>query len=142
MRNIPFTIIPLIIFNLVVFIVPNAVVLPGTTGSDWTEDIARLTLFSDAQWTLTAGNLMVVVGLLALLGEVVRSTALAKSALANHLVSILVLIIFVVEFAVVDKAANSTFFILTMIALIDVLTGIVITVRLASRDVTFAGPPR
>ncbi len=135
MRNIPYTIIPLILFNLIAFIAPNAV------RPDWSEDIATLRLFSDALWQLTAGDLLVVVGLLALLGEVFRSTSLAKTALTNHLFSILILIIFVVEFAVVDRAANSPFFILTIVALTDVLTGVVVTVRLASRDITF-GPQR
>src|SRR5690606_23750424 len=92
-------------------------------------------LFSGAEWRMTVGDLMVVVGLFALLGEVFRAATMARHAVTNHLVSIIVLVIYVIEFVVVAEAANSPFFILTIMALIDVLTGVVVTIRLASRDI-------
>jgi hypothetical protein len=128
MRNIPFTIATLIIFNLVIVFSEIGV---------WDNVIFTLTLFSGEPWALTAGDLMITLGLIALLGEVFRATTLGKQAITNHLLSIVVLIVYVIEFVVVGDAANSTFFILTMIALIDVLTGVVVTIRLATRDITF-----
>lgn len=127
MRNIPYTLVPLIIFNIVILFAYQGI---------WGDDIFTVNLFSGAPWTMTVGDLMVVIGLLSLMGEVFRSATMARTAVTNHLLSIIVLIVFVIEFVVVGDAANSTFFILTIIALIDVLTGVVVTIRLASRDIT------
>lgn len=128
LRNIPYTIVPLIIFNLVILF---------TEATVWNNELFSLPLFSGVDWPLRVGDLMVIAGLLALMGEVFRATSIAKNAVTNHLLSIIVLIVYVIEFVVVADAANSTFFILTIIALIDVLTGVVVTLRLATRDVTF-----
>jgi hypothetical protein len=128
LRNIPYTVISFVIFNLVIIFADAGV---------WDNVIFTITLFSGQPWSLHVGDLMVLVGLLALMGEVFRATSLAKNAVTNHLLSIIVLIAFVIEFVVVGDAANSTFFILMIIALIDVLTGVVVTLRLATRDVTF-----
>ncbi|MCW5713387.1 MAG: hypothetical protein KIT43_02555 [Bauldia sp.] len=128
LRNFPFTIVPLVIFNLVILF---------TEATVWDNEILKLPLFSGQDWPLRVGDLMVIVGLLALMGEVFRATSMAKSAVTNHLLSIIVLIVYVIEFVVVGDAANSTFFILTIVALIDVLTGVVVTLRLATRDIAF-----
>jgi hypothetical protein len=128
LRNIPYTIIPLILFNVVIlFADPNV----------WADTIFTVTLFSGAAWSLHWGELMVFLGLLALLGEVFRSTSAARGAVANHLMSIIVLVVYVIEFVVVADAANSTFFNLMIIALIDVLTGVVVAIRMATRDIAF-----
>jgi hypothetical protein len=131
MRNIPATIVPLILFNLVAFLFSNL------AGAAWQNEVASPTLFSGEQWKFTAGDVIVVIGLVALFWEVLSAASLANRTIGNHLVSILVLIVYVIEFLIVGRAANSTFFILTVIALIDVLAGIVITIRLASRDIAF-----
>jgi uncharacterized membrane protein HdeD (DUF308 family) len=128
LRNIPFTIVPLVIFNLVIVFSEPTV---------WDNVIFTLPLFSGVEWPLRVGDLMVIVGLLALMGEVFRATSMARNAVTNHLLSIIVLIVYVIEFVVLGDAANSTFFILTIVALIDVLTGVVVTLRLATRDVSF-----
>jgi hypothetical protein len=146
MRNIPFTLIPLILFNIVAFLVYGPLPEAGTATTElygWERTLVSLPLFSGQSWHLTAGDLLIVVALFCLFGEVLGATNLANRAIGNHLVSILVLIVYVIEFVVVERAAQSVFFILTIIALIDVLAGIVITIRLASRDIAFerAAPP-
>ncbi|MCW5697540.1 MAG: hypothetical protein KIS96_12515 [Bauldia sp.] len=128
LRNTPYTIITLIVFNIVILF---------SAADVWENEIATIRLLSDAQWTLSLGDLMVVGGLIALLAEMLRATYVA--AFGNHLVSIIILIVYVIEFIAVADAANSTFFILTVIALVDVLGGVTITIRHASRDITMDG---
>lgn len=125
LRAFPFTIVTLIIFNLVIAF---------QDGSVWDNQVAEVTLFSDQLWHLTTGSVMIVAGLLILLIEVLRATTIHTKAITNHIVSVVVLIVYVIEFVVVPEAGNSTFFILTIIALVDVLAGIVVTIRLATRD--------
>jgi hypothetical protein len=45
----------------------------------------------------------------------------------------------IVEFIVAERAATSTFLILTALSFVDVVGGFTITIRTAQRDVTFEG---
>jgi hypothetical protein len=127
MRAFPFTIVTLVAFNIIILF---------TDPTFWVDGIFTLTLFSGEPWTLTYSDLMVTVGLIILLVEMLRATAVHNKAITNHVLSVVVLVVYAVEFFVVAEAGNSTFFLLTMIALIDVLAGIVVTIRLATRDFT------
>ncbi len=125
MRAFPFTIVTLVIYNIVIIF----------SGAEvWDNVIVTLTLFSGEIWHLTTGILMIMAGLVVLLVEILRATTIERTAITNHVLSVVVLIVYVVEFVVVAEAGNSTFFILSMIALVDVLGGIVVTIRLATRD--------
>lgn len=125
MRAFPYTLVTLVIYNIVI-------IFSGP--ETWDNVILTLNLFSDVAWPLTTGMMMIVGGLVILLVEILRATTIDRTAITNHIFSIVVLLIYVIEFVVVGEAGNSTFFILTMIALVDVLGGIVITIRLATRD--------
>lgn len=124
----PFTVIPLIIYNVLAFFVTQS----------WAAPLFSIGMFSGVRWEVTAGDLMVILGLVFLFIEMLRATIARGDAMANHLASVIVLLVYVVEFFVVARAANSTFFILTAIALIDVLGGFSITTKAARRDVTLS----
>ncbi len=125
MRAFPFTIVTLLIYNIVIVFSG-----PGV----WDNVLVTFNLFSGEAWPLTTGILMILAGLLVLLAEILRATTIERSAITNHVISVVVVLIYVVEFVVVAEAGTSTFFVLTMIALVDVLGGIVVTIRLATRD--------
>jgi hypothetical protein len=125
---IPLTIIPLILFNIVGF---------ADGGASWSSEIVGLTMVSGARWALTLGDLMISFGIVILFLEVLKSGRATSSSITNHILSTIVLIIYVIEFIVVDFCANSVFFVLTLIALFDVVAGFTITIRTASRDVNF-----
>ncbi|WP_421725716.1 hypothetical protein [Bauldia sp.] len=125
---IPLTIIPLILFNIV-----------GIADGDrvWWSEIVGLTMVSGAHWVMTLGDLMISFGIVILFLEILKSVRASTSTITNHIASTAVLIVYVIEFIVVGYCANSVFFILTLIALFDVVAGFSITIRTASRDVTF-----
>ncbi len=131
MRFFPFTIVPLILYNLIAFVVTGLIATAG-----WNSQVFAITLFSGASWTLSWGDLIVVLGLAMLFVEILGAATLGRRAMLNHVISILVLLVYVIEFLVVAKAATSPFFILMIISLIDVLAGVIITIRMASRDVS------
>ena len=54
------------------------------------------------------------------------------------MLSTIVLIIYIVQFIVSGIAANSTYFILTVIALFDVVAGFSISIRTATRDIALS----
>lgn len=125
---IPLTLIPLIVFNVIGFAVG---------GDPWAAEIFTLTMVSGVQWTMTLGDLMIVLAILILFLEIVRAARPGPNTIYNHIVSTVVLVVFIVEFIVVAAAANSLFFILTVIALFDVVAGFTISIRTATRDIAF-----
>ena len=124
---IPLTIVPLIAYNLIAF---------ADGGADpWAGQVFAFTMISGVRWVFTLGDLMIVAGIVCLFFEMLKSTNSTSRAILNHVFSTIVLIIYIVEFIVVGAAAHSVFFILTVIALFDVIAGFTITIRAASRDV-------
>jgi hypothetical protein len=67
--------------------------------------------------------------------EVAKAARTSQNTIANHILSTIVLVIYVVEFIVASVAATSVFLILTAIALFDVIAGFSITIKTATRDI-------
>ena len=85
----------------------------------------------------TFGDLMILAGLGCLFFEVLRSTSSNSRIITNHILSTVVLILFLIEFIVVPFAAKSVFFILMAMALFDVMAGFTITIKSAQRDISY-----
>ena len=122
---VPLTIVPWIVFNIV-----------GTTSGSglWSAVIFDLPMVSREVWAFTWSDLMVVIGVACLFGEVLKSTNTSTRAIVNHSLSMLVFIVYLVEFILVGFAAQSLFFILMVLALFDVLAGLAISITAARRD--------
>jgi hypothetical protein len=89
-------------------------------------------------WTVTWGDLMVILGLIMLFVETLKSARAAARAIGNHLASTAVFIVYLIEFILLGVAANSTFFLLMLMSLFDVVAGFTISIRAASRDITYS----
>ena len=122
---IPLTILPWIVFNIVG---------AASGAAAWDGAVFDLTMVSGAVWTFTWRDLMVVFGVACLFGEVLKSTNTSSRAIVNHILSTLVFIAYLIEFIVVGFAAQSVFFVLTVVALFDVLAGLTISIKAARRD--------
>ena len=86
---------------------------------------------------MTLGIAMVVIALLLFFIEIVKATRTSNASVVDHLLSTFVFVAFLVEFLLVQGAAHPVFFVLMVIALIDVLAGFSVSLRSAGRDVTF-----
>jgi hypothetical protein len=87
---------------------------------------------------MTLGDLMVLIGLAFFFVEILKSTRTSNASILDHLLSTFVFVAFLVEFLLVRGAAHSVFFILMVIALIDVLAGFSVSIRSAGRDVNLS----
>ena|SRR5690349_18515769 len=125
---IPLTILPWIAFNVVAFILGYDV---------WARDLFTVTMISGQPWAFSIGDLMIIFGLGCLFFEVLRSTGSGSRIITNHILSTVVLILFLIEFIVVRLAAHSVFLILMAMALFDVMAGFTITIKTAQRDVNY-----
>lgn len=132
--NVPLMIVPLIVFNIV-----GLGLLGATTPDPWAAEVMSLTMISGEIWSMSLGDLMITLALLLLFFEIIKATRIGSSSIIDHLLSTFVLIAFLVEFLVVGYAAHAVFFILLVIALVDVVAGFSVSIRTATRDVTFGG---
>ncbi len=120
---------------LVPFAVYNFFLLAGDL-NPWEDVILRLDMMSGASFTLSMGDVLIVISLVLLFVEILKATRTGASTIVDHLLSTLVLIAFLVEFLLVGQASTSTFFILMVVTLIDVVAGYSVSIRNASRDLT------
>ena len=124
LRSIPLLALIWILYNVVAFF---GVATMG-------HQVFSFSLTSGAVWTINVGELLIIVGLLALFVEVFRSTRTSTASVLNHILSTLVFVAFLVEFITVERAGNSVFFILMVMALLDVIAGFSVTIFTARRD--------
>ena len=129
MVGFPLLLIPLAVFNIVVFLMP---------GVSMTEPLFRLTLMSHAEWPITLGDMLIALGMLLLLLEVIKGARPGAKFLMDHLLSLVVFGAAAAEFLLWPKFGNSIFFLLTLLALVDFLSGIALRTR---RSVQYALVP-
>jgi hypothetical protein len=124
---LPLTVLPLIVYNLVGY---------SLSGADpWATELLGITMLSGARWSFKLGDLLITFAIAMLFFEVMKAARSTTNTISNHVLSTIVLIVYVVEFIVANVAAHSVFFILTVIALFDVIAGFSITIRTATRDI-------
>jgi hypothetical protein len=132
-------VIPLLVIS---FIVYNVVVLFG--GDATAETILSRQLFavpmvSGARWVFTIGDLIILLTMVLLFAELIKSTYTSSSQMVDHGLSMLVFIACLVEFLLVQKATSSVFFFILIASLIDVVAGALIGIRTARRDLNLGG---
>ena len=128
--SIPLLIIPFILYNL------GLTGMIGEAGGDpWKTKMFSVAMMSGGVFTMTLGDVLIVIALILLFVEVVKSTRTSNWSVIDHLLSTFVFVAFVVEFLLVKGAAHSVFFTLMVIALVDLLSGFTVSIRAAGRDV-------
>jgi hypothetical protein len=125
---LPLTIIPFILYNLLMIL---GVDLKGSLVGE------GITMMSGGTWIFTWGDLLLLIGMVVLFIEIVKATYTGTASMIDHGLSMVVFIAFLVEFLLVSQASSSTFFLLMMAALIDVIAGFTIGIRVAKRDIGF-----
>ena len=133
MLGFPLMLVPFAIYNIIAFL------MPGVT---WTGVITTLHMASGADWTMSAGDMLVALAILLLCGEVLKSTRIGIRTVVDHALSLLLFLGMLVEFILVPQAATATFFLLLVVSFIDVLGGFAVTLRSAQRDLTVEGVER
>ncbi|MFM1918709.1 MAG: hypothetical protein RLZZ303_343 [Candidatus Hydrogenedentota bacterium] len=86
---------------------------------------------------LRLGDFLLGFGLILFFFEMIKATRYARSAVIDHMLSMVVFVIFLIELLVVSGAGTATFLLLTFMSLLDVVAGFTITISTARRDVTF-----
>jgi len=128
---IPLMVVPFILYNLAML---------GLLGSGGISALGSvmtsLSMLSGALWTLSLGDVFILIALGLLFVEILKAARPGSGPLINHMLSMVVFIAFLVEFLLVRDAATQIFFILMTIAFIDVVCGFAVSIRSAGRDVS------
>jgi hypothetical protein len=130
MLGFPLLLVPFAIYNIIAFLMP---------GVSWSSPLTSVHMVSGADWTMSAGDLLVVLSVLLLFGELMKSTRIGVRSVVDHGLSLLLFLGILVEFLLVQQAATATFFLLVIISFVDVLGGFAVTLRTAQRDLTVEG---
>jgi hypothetical protein len=123
MVGFPLLLIPLAIYNIIVFLMP---------GVSLAEPLVTLQLMSGAPWPLTLSDVLLALGIVMLLLEVIKGARPGAKYLTDHLLSFVVFGGAVAEFLLWPRFANSTYFLLALLALVDFITGIALRARRAA----------
>ena len=98
-------------------------------------EVFQLGLVSGTIWKVTVSDLLLMAGLIVLYLEILQATLTSMMSVINHTLSTLVFVVFIVEFIIIGTSTNSTFFLLSLMSLIDVLAGFTITIAASRRDI-------
>ena len=122
----PLLLIPFAIYNMIAFLTP---------GVSWTTPVATIHMVSGQDWVLTWEDLLLAFTILLLAVEILKSTRMGMRSIVDHALAMALFIGMLVEFLLVRQAGTSTFFLLTMIGLVDVLVGFIVSIRSSQRQV-------
>jgi len=120
----PLLLIPFAIYNMIAFLTP---------GVGWATPIATIHLMSGQDWVLTWGDVLVAFAILLLAVEILKSTRLGGRSIVEHILAMALFGAMLAEFLLVRQAATSTFFLLTMVGLIEVPVGFIVSISSSQR---------
>jgi hypothetical protein len=108
-------------------------------GLDFNAPRFEITLPSAGIWKPTLGDIVLAVGLFFLFFEIIKATRTGGASVLDHAISMIVFVACLILFLIWDKAATTTFFLLMVMALIDVIAGFSVTIVSARRDYAIGG---
>ena len=133
MVGFPLLLIPLAIYNIIVFLMPDV---------SFTDPLVKLTLVSGAEWTVTLSDVLLTLAILLLLAEVIKGARPGAKFLTDHLLSLIVFGAAAAEFALWPKFATSTYFLMTALSLVDFISGLALRTRRRAVAVAAAPAPK
>ena len=123
----PLLVIPFAIYNMIAFLTP---------GVNWTDTITTVNLTSGATWSVTAEDMLIGLAIILLPLEILKATRIGVRSVVDHVLSMVLFVVMLIEFLLVRQAGTSTFFLLMMVSVVDVIAGFIVTLRTAQRDLT------
>jgi len=115
MVGFPLLLIPLAVYNIIVFLMPSV---------SFGDTLVTLRLMSGAEWPITLSDILLALGVLLLLLEIIKAARPGAKYLTDHLLSLIVFGAAAAEFVMWPKFGNSTYFLLVLLAMADFLGGI------------------
>lgn len=122
----PLLLIPFAIYNMIAFLMPDVA---------WTSPVTTVHMMSGTDWVLTWEDILIAFAIFLLWVEIIKSSRIGTRGVMDHILAMVLFIGMLVEFLLVKQAGTSTFFLLTTIALVDVLAGFIVGMRSGTRQI-------
>ena len=127
----PLLLLPFAIYNMIAFLTP---------GVSWTDPVTAVHMMSGQDWIPTWGDMLLAFSVFLLWVEIIKSVRIGTRSVMDHILAMALFIVMLVEFLLAPRAGTSTFFLLTVFALFDVLAGFIVGMRSAPRRIEVEGP--
>lgn len=125
---------------LYILLAANVVMWSGTEQTSPLNIIVlELPLPSTRDIILTISDVFILSSFLALYIETFKATRTSNHVLVDHALSLLVFVICLIELLIFPRLGNTTFLVITVAALLDVIMGFTVTLSTARRDISFGG---
>jgi len=121
----PLLLVPFAIYNIVAFLMP---------GVSWTGTLATVHMKSGHEWSLSGGDLLIVLALLLLFIEMAKVVRQGRRSIVDHGLALIVFGGMLAEFVLVAQAASAVFFLLVVLSFFDVLGGFALRVRVVRHE--------
>ena len=126
----PLLLVPFALYNMIAFLLD----LPFDTA------LYSFSLLSGQSMAVSAGDVLVILGVLLLYLEILKVTRLAGRTVMDHLLSVMLFAAMVFEFVSVQRAATSAFLVLLVLSFIDVIGGLSLAAPDARRSIALETP--
>lgn len=133
---IPLLALPVALYNVLMLTISG-----GFGGAGAPERLARplfsLQTASHAMWAVSLSDLFMAGSLLILFAELLKASQSRRIAILNHSLASALFVLCLVEFLLFPAFATSTFFLITLMVLLDVAAGFMVTIVAGRRDGDF-----
>jgi hypothetical protein len=131
----PYLLIPVILYNLIAFFSATK----SADGGPGIQNIVgnpafTLPMLSGVSMHVTWGEIIILFSIVFLFIEILKSTNSRSSGIVNHILSMMLFVFCLIQFLMFGSFATGTYFIITMIVLLDALAGMIVTIISARRD--------
>ena len=106
-------------------------ITPFTTTS---KPVAVWNLSSGDMTVLTTGQLIILLGIICLGVEIIKATRMSAWGMADHVTSLVLLMVMAIVYLTVYGYGNGTWFLLCAMQAVDVAIGVIVSVSVARRD--------
>lgn len=131
---LPLLLIPVVLYNIVVL--SSMMGASGSAAADAAlrEPMFSIPMASGASWNVGPGDLILFLALILLFFELLKSTSSQKVAIVNHALSMILFVGVLMQFLLMKGFATSTFFLIVVMVMLDVLAGFIVTIIAARKD--------
>jgi hypothetical protein len=130
----PLLALPVLLYNIVAATVVEGGLNAPNAGAKLGEAVFAVPMASGALWPVSFGDVLVIVALSVLFVELLKSTSSRGAAVVNHGLSMALFIVCLIEFLLLEAFATSAFFLITLMVLLDVVAGFIVSITAARRD--------
>lgn len=125
---------PLLFVPIIAYILVALSAGDGGTYARLGSTMFSMSMISGHRWIFSVGDCLLLIGLVFLFVEILKAARTKGDAIVNHSLSMILLLFCVVAFLAFPGFGTSVFFLLTIMAVLDVVAGPIVSIVAARRD--------